>query len=388
MKTAYFDCIFGVSGDMILGALVACGVPVEHLREQLGTLDVAGFGLEEERLVSSGIDSVKVHVHTEHQHVHRHLADIVRIIDGGGITPRAKDMAKRIFTRLAEAEARVHGTTPDKIHFHEVGALDAIVDVVGACIGLEYLGVERIMASELRVGTGTVKCAHGVMPVPVPAVVELTTGVPVVRTSYDGEIMTPTGAAIVTTLSESYGPADGFRGETVGYGVGTKTWDDHPNLLRIMIGETPRSSETDTVFIIDTNIDDMNPEVFGYVSERLFEAGALDVFMTPIYMKKGRPGTLLSVISPSGRETVLAEIVLAETTTIGLRMTHAVRKKLSRDTKTVETPFGTVRVKTVAVDGHERYAPEYEDCARIAREKNVPLIEVYAAVRAAGAVGK
>jgi len=381
MKVAYFDCIFGVSGDMILGALVACGVPLSYMREELGKLGMHGFELRERKVVLSGISAVKVDVVTEHQHEHRHLSHITDIIESSGVADRVKERAVRIFTRLAEAEATVHDTTPEKIHFHEVGALDAIVDVVGACIGLEYLGVEEIVSSPVRLGTGNVRCAHGLMPVPVPAVVELTKGVPVVRTGYDGEITTPTGAAIVTTLAGSYGYLEHFTAGTAGYGAGTKEWDDHPNILRITVGDIPEHTDVDQCLLLETNIDDMNPEIYGYLVDRLLEAGAMDVYMTSVYMKKGRPATMLSVLADDATVHTLLGVMLSETTTLGVRISRVVRKKLEREVRTVETEFGPVRVKVARLNGRERFAPEYEDCARIARERNVPLLAVYEAVR-------
>lgn len=381
MKTAYFDCIFGVSGDMLLGALVHCGVPVEHLREELEKLGLDGFELRKKQVTCGGISSVKVDVVTGHQHEHRHLSQIRGIIESGSVSDRVKERAVRIFTRLAEAEAKVHGTTPEKIHFHEVGALDAIVDVVGTCIGIEWFGVERVISSPISLGTGTVKCAHGVMPVPVPAVTELTRDVPVVRTSYEGEITTPTGAAIVTTLTSSYGHLEDFTSGAVGYGAGSKVWDDHPNIFRITVGDVPGAFDVDQCVILETNIDDMNPEVYGYLTDRMFEAGAKDVYMSPIYMKKGRPATLLSVLADDSAVQTLIEMMLSETTTLGVRITRVVRKKLKRESRTIDTEFGPVRVKVATVDGRERCAPEFDDCARIAREKDIPLIAVYEAIR-------
>ncbi len=384
MKTVYIDCIFGVSGDMMLGALVACGVPLSHLEKELGKLGVEGWKLRQESRKISGIAATHIVVETGHSHEHRHLSHIRGIIESSGIPDRAKKRAVAVFTRLAEAEAVVHGTTPEKIHFHEVGAVDAIIDVVGACIGLEYLGVDRVAAAPIRMGTGTVKCAHGLMPVPVPAVVELTKNAPTVRTGWDGEITTPTGAAIVTTLAETWGRLDGLIPERSGYGAGTKTWDDHPNILRIVVGTTEQPAgtfETDRCVLVETNIDDMNPEVYGYLSDRLFESGALDVFTTAVSMKKGRPGTLVSVLCTENDADTIAGLLLAETTTIGVRKTVVERVKLARESRTVDTEFGPVRVKAVSIDGGERITPEYDDCARIAREQNVPLIRVYEAVR-------
>ena len=287
----------------------------------------------------------------------------------------------RIFTRLAGAEAKVHGTTPEKIHFHEVGALDAIVDVVGTCIGFEHLNVERIVSTPLYLGTGTVKCSHGLMPVPVPAVVELTKNIPVVRTTIDGEITTPTGAAIITELSSSYGDLDNFTADITGYGAGARIRSELPNVLRITLGSTSQTFEEDRSVVIETNIDDMSPEIFGYISDRLFEAGAKDVYMIPILMKKGRPGTLLSVLTDESCMNTVINILFSETTTIGVRINRVLRKKLTREERTVPTEYGNIRVKVAFIDGSERVAPEFDDCARIAREKGVPILKVYDAAR-------
>jgi len=381
MNTAYFDCIFGVAGDMILGALVANGMPIEHLRKELGKLKVEGFELREKQQKINGISAVRVDVITEIQHENKHLSHIIDIITSSDVSEGVKDRAIRIFTRLAEAEAKVHGTKPELIHFHEVGALDAIVDIVGVCIGLEYFDVKNVVSTPLRLGTGTVKCAHGIMPVPVPAVVELTKGVPIVRTAIEGEITTPTGAAVVTTLASSYGPLENFTSSTVGYGAGLKVWEDHPNIFRISIGDVPRAFETDRPFLLETNIDDMNPEVYGYLADRLLEAGAKDVYMSPVYMKKGRPGTILSVLADESDVDLFTEMILKETTTLGVRITRVLRKKLKRESRTVDTEYGPVRVKIATMNGHERWAPEFEDCTRIAREKGVPLLDVYMAIQ-------
>ncbi|MBN1292697.1 MAG: nickel pincer cofactor biosynthesis protein LarC [Candidatus Latescibacteria bacterium] len=381
MKTAYFDCLFGVSGDMILGALVSCGVPVNVLTAELKKLNIDGFELKENTVLRSGISAVHIDVLIKPQHEHRHLSHIKNIIKSSSLSDTVKSKAVRIFTRLAEAEARVHNTTPEKIHFHEVGALDAIIDVVGACIGLEYLDVEKIVSTPLRLGTGTVTCEHGVMPVPVPAVVELTKGIPVVRTSYKGELTTPTGAAIVTTLASSYQSLENFISEMAGYGSGTRESEEHPNVLRISIGTIQHSPHDDHSVLIETNIDDMNPEIFGFLSDKLLGKGAKDVYMSPIYMKKGRPGTLLSILTDEALKETMLEILFAETTTLGVRITRVSRKVLKRESKTVETEYGPVRVKVAYITGMERFAPEYEDCARIARERNIPLINVYDIVR-------
>jgi pyridinium-3,5-bisthiocarboxylic acid mononucleotide nickel chelatase len=381
MKIAYFDCISGISGDMILGALVHCGMPLDYLGNELGKLHLHGYELTQETVTRSGIGAVHVDVVTGHEHAHRHLSHIRSIIESSGLSDGVKSRAVAIFTRLAEAEARVHGTSPEEVHFHEVGAVDAIVDVVGACIGLEYFGVETVVSTPLRLGTGTVKCAHGVMPVPVPAVVELTKGVPVVRTSIEGELTTPTGAAILTTLASSYGPLEEFVAETAGYGAGTRVREELPNVLRISIGRVNGTYEIDHSVLVETNIDNMNPEIFGYLSDRLFEAGAKDVYMTPIYMKKGRPGTLLSVITDERALDSVTDIMFRETTTLGVRISRFTRRKVRRGAGTVRTEYGPVQVKVAYMDGVRRFAPEFEDCARIARERGIPILSVYDAVR-------
>jgi uncharacterized protein (TIGR00299 family) protein len=375
--------MFGVSGDMLLGALVACGVPLETLTGELKKLNVEGFELREETVIRHGIEATHVDVITRHEHEHRHLSHIKEIIESSSLSEQVKTRAVDIFTRLAEAEAIVHGTTPEKVHFHEVGALDAIVDVVGACIGFEYLGVDEIVSTPLHLGTGSVTCAHGVMPVPVPAVVELTKNVPVVRTAYDGEMTTPTGASIVTTLASSYERLSGFVQETSGYGAGKKIREDVPNVVRITVGTVRLPDEEDLSVIVETNIDDMNPEFYGYVSEQLFAAGAKDVYMIPIFMKKGRPGTMLSVLTDEACKNAVIDVLLSETTTIGVRIGEVRRRKLKREARTVETELGKVRVKVVSVNGTERITPEYEDCAAIAKDKGLPLISVYEQVKKA-----
>jgi len=381
MKTAYFDCMFGISGDMILGALVACGLPLEVLDNELKKLGVSGFELRQKRVIRAGISAVHVQVITEPQHKNRHLSDIKNIIESSALSEGVKKKAVSIFTRLALAEARVHHTTPEKIHFHEVGALDAIIDVVGACIGLEYFQVGTVVSTPISLGTGTVTCAHGVMPVPVPAVVELTRGIPVMRTDKKGELTTPTGAAILTTLAASYGSLDTFVGETSGYGAGTRETDSYPNVLRITIGSVMHPFHEDHSVLIETNIDNMNPEIFGYLTDKLMAAGAKDVYMCPIFMKKGRPGTLLSVLTDDSLKDAMIAMIFTETTTLGVRVSRVMRKVLERESKTVDTDFGPVQVKVAYMNGYERFAPEYDDCVRIAREKGIPLVTVYDIIR-------
>jgi pyridinium-3,5-bisthiocarboxylic acid mononucleotide nickel chelatase len=381
MKIAYFDCISGIAGDMTLGALIHAGMPLDFLRDELGKLHVHGFELIQKKVVYGGISAIHVDVVTEHQHEHRHLSHILNIIDSSALSERVKNQASRIFTRLAQAEAKVHDTTPEEVHFHEVGALDAIVDVVGSCIGLEFFKVDTVISTPLHLGTGTVRCAHGLMPVPVPAVVELTKGVPTTRTMLEGELTTPTGAAILTTLAMSYGQLEEFIAENVGYGAGTKIREEIPNVLRISIGNVNGTYEIDHSLLLETNIDNMNPEIFGYLSDLLFESGARDVYMTPIYMKKGRPGTLVSVITDESRVDNMFEILFRETTTLGVRIERVSRRKVKRESGTVSTPFGPVQVKVAFGNGFERFSPEFEDCARIAREKGISLLSVYEIVK-------
>lgn len=381
MIIAYFDCFSGVSGDMILGALVDAGLGIEALREELAKLKVAGFRLETEKVEKHGIVGTKVNVVTGHEHVHRYLADIVKIIEGADISDAAKTKGKAVFARLADAEAKVHGTTPDRIHFHEVGALDAIVDVLGSILGLELLGVEEVYASALRMGTGFTSSAHGRLPVPVPAVVELTRGIPTERTQIRAELITPTGAAILTALSTSIGNVPFFRTERVGYGAGTRDLEEIPNLLRVHIGAMSGQVEEDRSVVIETNIDDMTPEVYGYVLDALLHRGAKDVYLTPVVMKKGRPGILLTVLADEARVEEVVRTIFRETSTFGVRMHDVRRVKMRRQAGSVETRFGTIRTKIGEFEGTIRITPEFDDCARIAQERNVSILEVYRAVQ-------
>ena len=380
MRIAYFDCFAGASGDMILGALVDAGLDVNALREQLASLPISGFSISARREARHQIWGTRVEVIADENSPHRHLSDVLRIIRESGISEQAKEKASRIFLRLAEAEARVHGISPEEVHFHEVGAVDAIVDIVGAVVGLELLGVEEVWSSPLRLGTGYVKCAHGVIPVPSPATVELTKGAPVVRTGVPHELTTPTGAAILTTLAQGFGDLV-LCAERIGYGVGAGDFPELPNLLRVQIGRREEDWEEDRTALVETNVDDMSPELYGYLMERLFAEGALDVYLTPVVMKKGRPGVLVSVLAPPERVGHIAELLFRETTTLGLRISYADRIKLSRREGTVRTPWGSVRVKVARCGGKERASPEYEDCARIAREHRIPLREVYRVVQ-------
>lgn len=381
---AYFDCYSGVSGDMVLGALVDAGVPIEDLRRNLSLLDLEGYAIESHPTGRGEFKGSRVSVLLDDAvaQPHRHLRDILALIQRSRLSPWVRDASSRIFQRLAEAEATVHGMDLDDVHFHEVGAVDAIVDVVGAAIGLEILGVRKVYSSPLPTGYGTVACAHGVIPVPGPATLELLrrANAPSKPGGVEAELVTPTGAAIVTTLAEFSSPR--MNVTSVGYGFGQKElpW---PNALRLWLG-TPlaEEAEEDSVVVVETNLDDMSPELLGAAMSTLLEAGALDVFFTPIQMKKNRPGVMLTVLAPPGLEASLCALVLRHTTSLGVRCHNASRVKAARRQETVETPWGPVRVKVKTFGGETTTSPEYDDCVRIAKEHGVSLAKVYAAVGA------
>ncbi len=380
MKVAYFDCFAGISGDMTLGALVDAGLSFAALKSELDKLSVREFTLSQRRVEKHGIAGTKIDVNAREGHVHRHLKDVLKIINSSSISASAKEKAARVFQKLAKAEAKIHGTTIEEVHFHEVGAVDAIVDVVGAIVGLELLEIEAIYASRFRFGSGHTRGAHGAMPVPVPAVVEMTKGFPAERTDIPYELVTPTGAALLTALASNIGETIQLRTESTGYGAGTRDVEQVPNLLRVEIGELVANPQTDLPVLLETNIDDMTPEIYGYLIDRLFEAGARDAFLTPVIMKKGRPGIQLTVLTDPNKETELTELIFSETTTLGIRRLPVQRHTLERRTDTVQTPYGPIRVKIADIGGKQRITPEYDDCARIAREKQVPILDVYKAV--------
>ena len=380
MKVAYFDCFAGISGDMTLGALVDAGLSFAALKSELDKLSVREFTLSQRRVEKHGIAGTKIDVNAREGHVHRHLKDVLEIINSSSISASAKEKAARVFQKLAEAEAKIHGTTIEGVHFHEVGAVDAIVDVVGAIVGLELLEIEAIYASKFRFGSGHTRGAHGAMPVPVPAVVEMTKGFPSERTNIPYELVTPTGAALLTALASNIGETIQLRTESTGYGAGTRDVEQVPNFLRVEIGELVADPRTDFPVLLETNIDDMTPEIYGYLIDRLFEAGARDAFLTPVIMKKGRPGIQLTVLADPNKETELTELIFSETTTLGIRRLPIQRHILERRTDTVQTPYGPIRVKIADIGGKQRITPEYDDCARIAREKQVPILDVYKAV--------
>jgi uncharacterized protein (TIGR00299 family) protein len=375
---AYFDCFSGISGDMTLGALVDAGLPLEVLRAELAKLNLPGYTLSSEKVRRSGISATKVHVVLdEKDQPARHLADISRIINGSSLSPVIQQKSLAIFHRLAEAEAKVHGTTPDRVHFHEVGAVDALVDIVGSVIGLEHLGITEIICSPVNVGSGTVHTAHGKLPVPAPATVELLRNIPLYSSSITFELTTPTGAAILSTLAASFGLLPQMKVDRIAHGAGNKDFSHTPNVLRLMIGELLPAYGEDRSTLIETNIDDMNPQLYDHVIERLLAQGAQDAYLTPIIMKKGRPAILLSVLCDRMNTDAVLDTLFRETTSIGVRIGETGRKKLQREVRQVETSYGTVRVK-VSRRGDEimTVTPEYGDCKMLAEEKKVPLKSV------------
>ncbi|MEJ5197914.1 MAG: nickel pincer cofactor biosynthesis protein LarC [Anaerolineae bacterium] len=386
MKIPYFDCIGSASGDMILGALLDAGLPEETLRERLAALHLKDFGLTVRRVNKNGFSATKVDVIVADDVPERHLAEIEAIIAASDLAANIQRQAVAIFRRLAEVEAGIHGTTLDHVHLHELGGVDTIVDVVGCLVGLDALGIERVYASPLPLGRGFIKGAHGQIPLPAPATVALLKGVPVVGSDIEKELVTPTGAALLAALAAGFGPIPPMTLAGVGYGAGGRDLPV-PNLIRLLIGdqETPAHLGVESVVVLETNIDDLNPQVYDYVMARLFKAGALDVFLEPIQMKKNRPGTLLRVICRPGDTGPLADILLAETSTLGVRQQVMSRVSLRREVRTVETPYGAVRVKIATLrDGARRAAAEYDDCRRLAEETGAPLREIQrAAERAA-----
>lgn len=375
---------------MILGALVDAGLPLDGLRGALGTLAVDREALWTERVTRAGISATKLHVRGEcgsthhhghaHAHAHRTVAEIERLIDASALSAAGKDRAKTLFGRLAAAEASVHGTLPDKVHLHEVGALDSIIDIVGTVYGLEALAIEEVVASPLNVGSGTIECAHGVYPVPGPATAHLLEGAPIYAGPQGAELVTPTGALLVTGYARRFGPLPQMRLRQVGYGAGSRDFADVPNVLRVFIGEADGAAPAARVVVIEAEIDDMNPQIFGVLMERLMARGALDVFYTAIQMKKNRPGTLLSIVAPPDAREALTSIVFRETTTIGVRYTEMQRECLDRETVTVETPLGRVRIKVARRQGAVLNAsPEFDDCVRVAAETGTPVKDVQAA---------
>jgi uncharacterized protein (TIGR00299 family) protein len=403
-RLLYFDCFSGISGDMTLGALLDAGLPLDDLKHALGSLALGGVELRAEKVLRTGVSATKFTVHQSPAsssqlpaHAHRHLPKIFKMIDGSSLSPEGRDRAKAMFQRLGEAEAAIHHMPVEKVHLHEVGALDSIIDIVGSVFAMEWAGADRIVCSPLNLGGGMVTSAHGVFPVPAPATVKLLGAAPVYAGEVQKELVTPTGALIATTYASSFGPIPAMSVERVGYGAGDRDDPVTPNVLRVLIGEetagvkactTPGSDGTqssrampagDRVTVIDCEIDDMNPQIFGLVMDRLYAAGALEVFYIPVQMKKNRPGTLLTVVAPPALRPTMSDIIFRETTTIGLRYREVDRDCLERKVVAVQTPIGTVRIKVASRNGQVLNAtPEFEDCATLAAASNLPVKEVQA----------
>ncbi|MBL8167313.1 MAG: nickel pincer cofactor biosynthesis protein LarC [Acidobacteria bacterium] len=442
MRTLYLDCFAGASGDMLLGALLDLGLDFAFLKAELAKLGVPGYELSLTRVDRSGISAAKFDVHLqreahhhhdhdhghhdhdhdhdhghhhhehdhghhhhdhghhdhdhdhghhhhehehhhhehEHEHHHRGLTEIKRLISAASLSDSVKARAQAIFQRIGEAEAKIHGMPIEAVHFHEVGAIDSIVDIVGACIGLEALGIGRIISSPLHVGSGTFKCAHGIYPVPGPATTELLKGVPLYAKDIQGELVTPTGAAIIATLAERFAPMPLMRVEKIGYGAGTRTYPNFPNVLRAVLGQLAEDADATpgTVTVIEAQIDDLNPQVFGHLMEQALAAGALDLFYTPVQMKKNRPGVLLTLLCKPEDRVPMCDMLFRETTTLGVRYRQEEREILQRDFTTAETPYGPIRLKIARRQNGEvmNVSPEFEDCHAAAAQHGVSLREV------------
>ena len=379
-KLAYFDCFSGISGDMTLGALVDAGCDLALLRSGLEGLQIPSWTISAEKVRKNGMSATFVRVAAEDHTKHRSLSAILEIFDRSQLSNSVRKNAAAIFRRLGEAEASVHDVPLEKIHFHEVGAVDAIVDIVGACLGFEAVGIEKFACSPLNVGGGTAKMAHGILPVPAPATANLLQGKPTYSNGVQRELVTPTGAAIVATLCDTFGPQPAMSVASIGYGAGSADLEGQANVLRIMIGEAAEKvvpGWDEEISVIEANLDDMNPQIYGYFQEKALAAGALDVYTTPVQMKKNRPGTLLTLLCKPQDANALMSLIFAETTTFGARAYSAQRRTLPRESVNVHTQYGDVRIKFSRVNGHiQHVAPEFEDCRKLAVEKNVPLQRV------------
>ena len=377
MKIAYFDSFSGISGDMIIGALIDIGLDFNYLKKELNKLKLKNYRIEAKKIIKNGIDAIKFDViSNRNSHEERNLKEINKIIDNSKLDNKIKNIIKKIFLKIAQAEAKIHNKQIDNIHFHEIGAIDTIIDIAGAVIGFKKLGIEKIYCSQLNVGTGFVHFSHGRFPVPAPAAAEILKGIPVYHNNIKAEIVTPTGAAIITTFAEKFGEMPLIKIEKIGYGAGTKDLEQ-PNVLRVFLGELEKNQD-EKINIIETNIDNMNPEIYPYVIEKLMENGALDAYLTNIIMKKGRPAIKLTVLCEIKDTDKLCNIIFDETTTLGVRIYPAMKKKLDREIKTIKTKYGDVRVKISKLNNKiKNIMPEYEDCARIAKSKKIPLKKIY-----------
>ena len=377
MKIAYFDCFSGISGDMTLGALIDLGLDFNFLKDELKKLHLKGYAIKAKKIVKNGISATKFDVIAKNEHHHeRNLKEINEIIKNSKLEDEIKDKIKKIFQRVAAAESKIHKKPINKIHFHEIGAIDTIIDVAGAVIGLKKLGIKQIYCSRLNVGTGFVKFSHGNFPVPAPATAEILKNVPIYHNNIEAELVTPTGAAIITEFAENFGEMPVMEVDKIGYGAGTKNLEQ-PNVLRIFLGNLEKN-QNQTINIIEANIDNMNPEIFPYVVDKLIEKDALDAYLTNIIMKKGRPGIKLTVLCNAKDTEKLSKIIFDETTTLGIRIFHAERKILQREMRKVRTKYGAARVKISKLNNEiKNISPEYEDCFRIAKKEKIPLKKVY-----------
>jgi len=388
MKIAYFDCFSGISGDMTVGALLDAGLEIETLEKELKKLGLSGYQLEVNKVVKKGISATKFKVKIKEEGVERRFKDILTIFEKSKLDEEIKKETKKIFFNIAQAESKIHQKDIDKIHFHEIGGLDSIIDVTAAVIGIKTLGIEEIHSSALPVGRGFVKCAHGVIPVPAPATLELLKNIPTYNGGIESEMITPTGAAIIGTLAKSFGERPLMKIERIGYGAGEKEFTI-PNLLRVSIGEKILKDEnlkdgyvSDEAVLIETNIDDMNPEFYDYIMDKLFSQGALDAFLTPIQMKKNRPAHMLSIIVYEQDLKEILEVLFSESTTLGVRIREIKRLRLAQQEFMAETKYGKIRVKVGIFKGEiKNIAPEYEDCKKMAKQHKIPLKEIYEEVK-------
>ncbi|MBI5633032.1 MAG: nickel pincer cofactor biosynthesis protein LarC [Nitrospirae bacterium] len=379
MKVAYFDCFSGISGDMCLGAVVDAGVPLKVIEKGLKKLKLRGYRLREQKVLRAGIAATKVDVELTArgaEHGARKWKDIQQIIRESALPEDIKKQGLQLFRNLFEAEAKVHGGLIEKTHLHELGCVDCLADIFGTLVGLSYLGIAKIYSSPVNLGSGSTQTSHGIMPVPAPATAELLKGVPCYSSGLAFEMTTPTGAVLLKTLSSGFGSMPLFRPETIGTGAGNRDPEERPNILRILVGQADDAIQDETITVIETNIDDMNPQLYEYVMDRLFDAGALDIFLTQVLMKKSRPGVLLTVLCNNEQKSGLINIILKETTTIGVRFYEAGRVTMNREIKQIQTRYGKVRVKKSSGGSLVKITPEYEDCKRIARNSGLSLLEV------------
>jgi pyridinium-3,5-bisthiocarboxylic acid mononucleotide nickel chelatase len=386
-KVAYLDCNSGICGDMTLAALVDAGIKLDDLNRAVGSLGLPGLRLRATEVKKLGFRATQINVESEPEPSHRYLRDILAMIDAGQLNVRQKDLARRMFNTLAAAESRVHGVAIEKVHFHEVGAADSIADIVGAAVGFDLLGADRIVASPVPTGQGRIKIAHGECSIPAPATAELLRGIPLAACAVEGELTTPTGAVILSTLVDSFGPMPTMKIEHIGYGAGQRDVAERPNILRLLVGEAieeATNENADQVCILETNLDDTSGEMVGYCLTRLWDAGALDVYTTPIQMKKNRPAVKLTILCHPGEAAAMEDIIFTETSTLGVRYWTGARHILRRQPHTVTTPWGPVEGKIALLrDGLPRFSPEFESCRRVAATHQTPLREVYEAAQKA-----